>query len=238
MFKIVQGTKLYEQVIEQIKSHILKGRYKSGDMLPSEKDLMTGMGVSRITVREALRILSGAGIIETKHGKGSRVLVDGISLIRQQNEWFASYREQFIQAIKARLVIEPDLARYVASIASPADIARINNAITAAPFSAARSMGEDNGLGNFHMAIVETTGNIYLIQFFREIFDAARRPRGSTLIPPVMREDVYSLLSGQHRKITEAIGEHNGEFAYFYMKEHTLFAEQMYLEYFNRFEED
>jgi GntR family transcriptional repressor for pyruvate dehydrogenase complex len=88
------------------------------------------------------------------------------------------------------------------------------------------------------MAIVETTGNVYLIQFFREIFDAARRPRGSTLIPPIMREDVYSLLIGQHRKIAEAIGEHNGEFAYFYMKEHTLFVEQMYLEYFNRFEED
>ncbi|MDR1418944.1 MAG: GntR family transcriptional regulator [Treponema sp.] len=229
MFTIVQGTKLYEQVIEQIKSQILRGMYTSGDMLPSEKDLMTGMGVSRITVREALRLLAGAGIIETQHGKGSRVLVDGSNLTRRQNELFADYRERFLETTRARLVIEPELARYVASIASQADSERIKSA-AGAPFPDAR----EGGAAEFHRAIVETTGNRYLVDFFGAIFDAETRPRGSTLVPPALREDVYSRFREQHRKIAEAIGEHNGEFAYFYMKEHTLFVEQMYRDYFDR----
>ena len=58
MFQRVSGTKLYEEVIRQIKDMIARGEYKQGDRLPSEKELVEMLGVSRITVREALRILS------------------------------------------------------------------------------------------------------------------------------------------------------------------------------------
>ena len=58
MFKVVAGRKLYEQLVEQIKSMIAQGVYQKGSLLPSEKELMESTGVSRITVREALRILS------------------------------------------------------------------------------------------------------------------------------------------------------------------------------------
>ena len=61
MFKVVAGRKLYEQLVEQIKSMIAQGVYQKGSLLPSEKELMESTGVSRITVREALRILSQAG---------------------------------------------------------------------------------------------------------------------------------------------------------------------------------
>lgn len=77
MFKVVAGRKLYEQLVEQIKSMIAQGVYQKGSLLPSEKELMESTGVSRITVREALRILSQAGVIETRRGKGSYVLEIG-----------------------------------------------------------------------------------------------------------------------------------------------------------------
>ena len=83
MFKVVAGRKLYEQLVEQIKSMIAQGVYQKGSLLPSEKELMESTGVSRITVREALRILSQAGVIETRRGKGSYVLVDGCASPRR-----------------------------------------------------------------------------------------------------------------------------------------------------------
>ena len=56
-YRVKTGVKLYTQVLEQVKSMIAQGVYKKGDLLPSEKELIEMMGVSRITVRKALQIL-------------------------------------------------------------------------------------------------------------------------------------------------------------------------------------
>ena len=61
---------LYEQVFNRIKDSVRSGEYKKGDLIPSEKELMELMGVSRVTVRQALKMLSDSGIIETRKGKG------------------------------------------------------------------------------------------------------------------------------------------------------------------------
>lgn len=73
--KVQNPTTLYEQVVEQIREQIAKGVYQKGDMLPSEKELIAMTGVSRITVREALKTLAEVGMIETKKGKGSFVQI-------------------------------------------------------------------------------------------------------------------------------------------------------------------
>ena len=65
---------LYEQVFNRIKDSVRSGEYKKGDLIPSEKELMELMGVSRVTVRQALKMLSDSGIIETRKGKGSNLL--------------------------------------------------------------------------------------------------------------------------------------------------------------------
>ena len=54
-YRVKTGVKLYTQVLEQVKSMIAQGVYKKGDLLPSEKELIEMMGVSRITVRKALQ---------------------------------------------------------------------------------------------------------------------------------------------------------------------------------------
>ena len=80
MFQVVDRPKLYEQVVEQIKNMIVQGIYKKGDLLPSEKELIEMTGVSRITVREALRLLNEAGVIETHKGKGSLWWLTAVNL--------------------------------------------------------------------------------------------------------------------------------------------------------------
>ena len=72
---------LYEQVFNRIKDSVRSGEYKKGDLIPSEKELMELMGVSRVTVRQALKMLSDSGIIETRKGKGSIVAVDWKSIL-------------------------------------------------------------------------------------------------------------------------------------------------------------
>ena len=64
---------LYEQVREQLARSIAKGRYATGDQLPSEGELCDQFGVSRITVRQALANLVHSGLLVKRHGKGAFV---------------------------------------------------------------------------------------------------------------------------------------------------------------------
>ena len=59
-------TPLYEQVVKMVKDQIVSGVYSKGDLLPSEKEMIDNLGVSRITVRKALSILSLRGIGKVK----------------------------------------------------------------------------------------------------------------------------------------------------------------------------
>ena len=112
---------LYDQVFDQIKDMIRSGTYCAGDQLPSEKELMERMGVSRVTVRQALRLLADAGIIETRKGKGSIVSVDWKNLLDpgELKDQAEKYWRQFELSTKARRLIEPAIAKQAAFLATP-----------------------------------------------------------------------------------------------------------------------
>jgi len=71
MFNPIKITKVYEQVIQQIKDMIADGTLKKGDKLPSERDMAAMFGVSRTAIREALRSLEMLGLTESRQGEGT-----------------------------------------------------------------------------------------------------------------------------------------------------------------------
>ena len=73
MFSPIKNTKVYEQVIVQIKDMIDKGTLKKGDKLPSERKLVEQLQVSRASIREALRALEVIGLIECRQGEGNYI---------------------------------------------------------------------------------------------------------------------------------------------------------------------
>ena len=146
MFQVVDRPKLYEQVVEQIKNMIVQGIYKKGDLLPSEKELIEMTGVSRITVREALRLLNEAGVIETHKGKGSFVVVDGSELESGEEETEA-YNEQFINSTNARILLEPSVVKEIAVTATDEELKAIAGCIG--------SKGYEDG--EFHRSIIAAT---------------------------------------------------------------------------------
>lgn len=64
-------TKVYFLVIEHIKTLVQQGELSFGGRLPSERQLMATLGLSRNSIREALRSLENMGIIESRHGQGN-----------------------------------------------------------------------------------------------------------------------------------------------------------------------
>jgi DNA-binding FadR family transcriptional regulator len=67
----IKSTRIYEEIVRQVKQLIGEGRLKSGDRLPPERDLAEKFMVSRTSVREALRALQSRGLIEIRAGEGT-----------------------------------------------------------------------------------------------------------------------------------------------------------------------
>lgn len=67
---LIQHDSISDIVMERLRKYILENKLSSGDMLPTETKLSEVLGVSRPSIREAMKILEGYGIITTIHGKG------------------------------------------------------------------------------------------------------------------------------------------------------------------------
>jgi len=79
------GVALYAQVEEDLERSIASGKYRVGEQLPSEDDLQRMFGVSKFTVREALRRLEEGGLVQKRHGVGSCIIAKN----REQRTSFA-----------------------------------------------------------------------------------------------------------------------------------------------------
>ena len=77
-------TKGYLAIIEELRKDINRGKYKSGDKLPSEKELCSKFGASRSSIREALAALCYAGIIDARCGSGYYVICNSPGLSRDE----------------------------------------------------------------------------------------------------------------------------------------------------------
>lgn len=104
MFKQVKQNKAYQDVVEQIQEAIMEGSLKPGSLLPAERELKEQFGISRGTLREALRVLEQKGLIEIRTG------VAGGSVIREVNS--ENLSDNLGLLIRNRAVSLRDLAEF------------------------------------------------------------------------------------------------------------------------------
>jgi len=221
-YKVKSGMKLYEQVVSHIQELIVKGVYQKGDMLPSENELTEMMGVSRITVRGALRLLNETGVIETRRGKGSFVRMDAEDL-RNNSEDGEAYRRAFFLSTDARLLLEPAAAAELARTCTPEKRKLLEQSFSLDHPSA------------FHAALIDALGNPVVSRWFAETEELEASPMMSRMIPPARQKSESRTLESQHRQIFNAIVEGREERAYFYMKEHLEYVRGIYEDYFDTF---
>lgn len=79
MFQKARKNRIYQDIVDQIEEAILDQRLKTGDMLPSERDLIEKFEIGRGTLREALRVLEQKGLIEIRLGTNGGAFVKGLT---------------------------------------------------------------------------------------------------------------------------------------------------------------
>ena len=146
-------------------------RFKVGDKLPNENDFANELGISRSTLREAIRMLTSAGILEIKRGKGTYVTDNTVIESNDIGEINSGLDDLF----EMRLMFEPDCAYYAAQRATDEEIeiiCKYGEAIERKIIS-----GEDRTYEEqkFHESIANATHNSFVKQFMPIIFNAIKK---------------------------------------------------------------
>ncbi len=164
------------RLIEQLGRAIVGGRFAPGEVLPREAELMEEFGVSRTTLREAMKVLAAKGLIEAKQKSGTSV--------RQRNFWnvFDSdllvwYAEEgqgeaiIHDLVELRQMLEPSAARLAANRASMSDLKRIDEAHRAMEASVDDHDRYAQSDVAFHMALFAASHNALLERFGHLVAD-------------------------------------------------------------------
>ena len=153
----------YEQVVQRIRRMITLGEVLPDEYLPTERALAESFHVSRVTVREALRILQGEGLIESRRGPGgARVLGPAHTLAESRLRLRAAY-DQMRENHEFRLAVEPMTAFLAAGRRDADDINRMKDANERIRLS--RSVGEFRQADSaFHLRVAAAARNARLSQ--------------------------------------------------------------------------
>src|SRR5579862_676619 len=126
--KLVSNTKPYEYLADQLREAILSGKIAEGQSLPTERELVERSGLSRSSVREALKVLAVEGFVEVKLGRfgGNIVTLPGRDdVARAIGKFVEGQHFPLRQLQETRLALEPALARLAALRRSEEDVARL-----------------------------------------------------------------------------------------------------------------
>jgi GntR family transcriptional regulator, transcriptional repressor for pyruvate dehydrogenase complex len=167
-----QKMTLIESVTEQLLTLIREGHLKPGDSLPSERELMERLQVGRSSVREALRSLATMRVIEIRPGKGAFVRTPVTEdLVPSEALALLIKREDMIEILEAREVLEIELAAMAAERATPDDLSDVEAILDEMDHSL---LDVEKSLAlnaRFHLAIAEAAHNQVLLKMLQSVRD-------------------------------------------------------------------
>jgi DNA-binding FadR family transcriptional regulator len=206
--KTVKRIGLVEQVIQQIQAKISEGEFHLNEKIPPEPVLMRHLGVGRSTLREAIRVMVSANVLEVRQGDGTYV--------RKQPEasepFEARLRRAGIQQVyQVRRIIEIEIASLAAENRTNNDIVEIQTNL--AKRQNARNRGDNRAYLDadidFHMAIAASTKNPVLKDLFVVFSNALRDCLEKVISDPLLHDDKISL----HEPLFQAIKDGDAEAA-------------------------
>jgi GntR family transcriptional regulator, transcriptional repressor for pyruvate dehydrogenase complex len=198
---------LVSDVSREISQMIITGKYKPGDFLPPHKELAAQMGVGASTIREAVQVLAGMGLLESHPGRGTWVRGEGLDSLIHPAAIKARLGELHAWTVyETRLVIEVPLTQFAAKRATAPEIARIWAALAA--MEASQDLEEFVRADlEFHLAVATASHNDLLKQFYLLSRDLLAEVIAELLKLPNVKEDAINV----QRAIAAAIERHDAE---------------------------
>ncbi len=222
--------KAYEQVADQLRELIVSGRLTRGERLPNETVLAREFGVSRATVREALRLLTAQSLIRTAKGAGGGTYVT-MPTVDHVSEFLNSALELLAAAkhvtldelLEAREALEVPAARLAALRRTERAVERLEATIPPDP---ARLAPTEQFVYNadFHTSVIAASGNAFLMMAAQPLFSILQ----TNLARSSLGARFHREINQQHRAIVAAVDGGDAKLAEREMRSHLEYLRPHY----------
>ncbi|WP_260634447.1 FadR/GntR family transcriptional regulator [Streptomyces angustmyceticus] len=202
---------LVEQAVQRLRDQITGGHWPVGTKLPGETTLAATLGVGRSTVREAVRALAGAGLVQPRQGAGVFVIATA-----PVEDWPTRLRRAAVADVyEVRAMVEVQAARLAAARRTDADTAALRSAL-----DRRRTAATGAGHADFvdadialHAAVVEAAHNPVLTDLFAEFVPVLRQGLIDLVELLGLRDEDPQHGDARHAALVEAIADGDGEAA-------------------------
>ncbi len=217
---MIQRENVSELIVKSVIEKIRTKQLLPGDKLPNEKDMSEEYGVSRISLREALRYLSAKGLIVTRHGEGSFINTYDPSLVADTLYTYSLLTtEPVLEMLELRKIMEAQACRLCAQNASDEEIAQI---IEYKNKREAECQNNNNPTEKFkydrlfHLAIAKGSHN----EIFEKFIETIHLTIEIHQLEYTKTTENIKHTTNYHNKISEALTARNAELAGQMMYEH------------------
>lgn len=199
----IEPRRLYRQIADQLRTLIAAGEFAPGSRLPPERDLAVQLGVSRPSVREALIALEVEGLVEVRMGSGIYVTALAVMSAAVPREVGSALGP--FEIIRARQLIESELAAVAARQKAPSTVKRLRAAIKLMEDDIALGVMPIRGDRAFHLALAEASDNAALVRVVTELFDERNNPLFEQLGRHFENARSWRQAVAEHRAVVRAV---------------------------------
>jgi DNA-binding FadR family transcriptional regulator len=217
---LIEPKRLYRQIADQVRALVEQGEFALGSRLPAERDLARQLGVSRPSVREALIALEVEGLVEVRMGSGIYVRRQPLAGAGAAGAAAPVTDEPPLETIRAREVIECELAARAAVSMKAAQLRGLREAIALMEQEVAAGQLPAQGDRLFHLRIVEAAGNAVLTRIVTGLYDERHKPLFVQFGSHFENVDSWRLAIAEHRGVVEAIAARDATAARSAMSRH------------------
>lgn len=219
MFSPVNVDRVSQVIVDQVKVLIRDGRLQPGDRLPSERELCQRFGVSRVTVREALRVLEASGLVSIRvgaHGGAFLTTPSAERLGAGLADLISLAPLTAVNVTEARIIVELGLLPLAVERATEEDIADLFAMVEKAEKAVAEHSYTVEMSAAFHIRVGECTHNPAIEMLLQSFHGPMRMSlEESHIAAPMSKRGV-----GEHRVLAEAIQSRDLEAARAVMTKH------------------
>jgi len=218
--RVVETTRLYRQIADQIVGLIDSGEFPGGSRLPPERELAGLLGVSRTSVREAIIALEIAGRVEVRVGTGIFVMPSAATRAPAPQAEVGDRGVGPFELLAARAVIEGETAALAAKHARKTDLLALRETILRMREHAEDAAQRDAADRAFHVRIAEATGNGALAHAVAGLWDLRRGDLWSRIEVHFHTAALRAKTLADHEAIVAALAERDADGARRAMRRH------------------
>jgi GntR family uxuAB operon transcriptional repressor len=204
-----ESDRTYQKLAARIGELIAGGEFKVGDRLPSERALAERFNVSRTLVREAIIVLEIQGAVEVRGGSGIYISASAAGAAAAPNAYTVAPGPGPFELLRARSLIEGEIASVAAENRKDSDIDRIYAALAAMREHMQDKAANEAADRLFHLRIAESTGNSVLLQMVTGLWDHTRAPIWSQMEAHFHTPALRRASQDDHQRVFNALLERN-----------------------------